>query len=125
MKLTKAKASEVKQYIVDGYTIVQACEMASVSRATFYRRMKDDEELADEIAVAQRQSAEKALEDVETMYVDVLTGARKYDTNALRDYAHHVRWKASKVLPERFGENKSKAGVEINDGTVRIVWETE
>jgi hypothetical protein len=125
MKLTKAKTEEVKGLIMQGHSILQACNEAQVSRATLYRKMNEDEELANEIATAQRQSAEKALEDVETMYVDILSGAKKYDPNVLRDYATHIRWKVSKVLPERFGDAKSKAGVEINDGSIRIVWENE
>jgi len=43
----------------------------------------------------------------------------------LRDYAHHVRWKVGKVLPEKFGESKNRAGVEVSDGTVRILWESD
>lgn len=125
MKLTKAKTEEVKGLIMQGHSILQACNEAQVSRATLYRKMNEDEELANEIATAQRQSAEKALEDVETMYVDILSGTKKYDPNVLRDYATHIRWKVSKVLPERFGDAKSKAGVEINDGSIRIVWENE
>ena len=125
MKLTKAKTEEVRSLIMQGHSILQACNEAKVSRATLYRKMNEDEELANEIATAQRQSAEKALEDVETMYVDILSGVKKYDPNVLRDYATHVRWKVSKVLPERFGDAKSKAGVEINDGSIRIVWEND
>jgi hypothetical protein len=42
----------------------------------------------------------------------------------LRDYASHVRWKVSKVIPERFGEQKTRAGVEVTDGAVKILWES-
>ena len=69
--------------------------------------------------------AEKALEDVEDMYQDSLHGRKRYDPNLLRDYASHVRWKVQKVLPDRFGEAKQRTGVEISDGTLRVVWETD
>jgi len=37
----------------------------------------------------------------------------------------HVRWKVQKVLPEKFGEIKQRTGVELTDGAIRIVWETD
>ena len=73
---------------------------------------------------AQRQAAEKALEELEDMYGDALHGRKNYDPNLLRDYGHHVRWKVQKVLPDRFGEPKNRTGVEISDGSLKIVWET-
>ena len=51
--------------------------------------------------------------------VMLCTGVRITIPNVLRDYASHVRWKASKVISDRFGDNKSRAGVEVSDfGTV-------
>ena len=70
------------------------------------------------------QAAEKALEELEDMYGDALHGRKNYDPNLLRDYGHHVRWKVQKVLPDRFGEPKNRTGVEISDGSLKIVWET-
>jgi len=29
-----------------------------------------------------------------------------------------------KIIPERFGEQKNKAGVEVTDGGIRIMWES-
>ena len=59
------------------------------------------------------------------MFLDTLHQRKMYDPNVLRDYANHVRWKVQKVLPDRFGEAKQRTGVEISDGTLRVVWETD
>ena len=124
MTISNYKKNKIVKAITDGYTLVKACEDNNVSRATFYRHMDKDNDLSDTVKSAQRKSAEKALEDVEDMYQDSLHGRKRYDPNLLRDYASHVRWKVQKVLPDRFGEAKQRTGVEISDGTLRVVWET-
>jgi len=86
--------------------------------------MSKNAELDADVKTAQRQAAEKALEELEDMYGDALHGRKSYDPNLLRDYGHHVRWKVQKILPERFGEAKNRTGVEISDGSLKIVWET-
>ena len=125
MTISNYKKNKIVKAITDGYTLVKACEDNNVSRATFYRHMDKDNDLSDTVKSAQRKSAEKALEDVEDMYQDRLHGRKRYDPNLLRDYASHVRWKVQKVLPDRFGEAKQRTGVEISDGTLRVVWETD
>ena len=123
-RLTKMKLDSVEELVMDGHSLVRACELAGVSRAALYSRMSKDSEFEGIIRTAQRQSAEKALEELDELYSDALHRRKNYDPNVLRDYASHVRWKASKVISDRFGDNKSRAGVEVSDGTVRIVWET-
>lgn len=125
MTISNYKKNKIVKAITDGYTLVKACEDNNVSRATFYRHMDKDNDLSDTVKSAQRKSAEKALEDVEDMYQDSLHGRKRYDPNLLRDYASHVRWKVQKILPDRFGEAKQRTGVEISDGTLRVVWETD
>lgn len=125
MTISNYKKNKIVKAITAGYTLVKACEDNNVSRATFYRHMDKDNDLSDTVKSAQRKSAEKALEDVEDMYQDSLHGRKRYDPNLLRDYASHVRWKVQKVLPDRFGEAKQRTGVEISDGTLRVVWETD
>ena len=125
MTISNYKKNKIVKAITDGYTLVKACEDNNVSRATFYRHMDKDNDLSDTVKSAQRKSAEKALEDVEDMYQDSLHGRKRYDPNLLRDYASHVRWKVQKVLPDRFGEAKQRTGVEISDGTLRVIWETD
>ena len=125
MTISNYKKNKIVKAITDGYTLVKACEDNNVSRATFYRHMDKDNDLSDTVKSAQRKSAEKALEDVEDMYQDSLHGRKRYDPNLLRDYASHVRWKVQRVLPDRFGEAKQRTGVEISDGTLRVVWETD
>jgi hypothetical protein len=122
--ISKAKQEHIITAITDGYSLVKACLDAKVSRATLYRYMSKDKELDGNVKQAQRQAAEKALEELEDMYGDALHGRKSYDPNLLRDYGHHVRWKVQKILPERFGEAKNRTGVEISDGSLRIIWET-
>jgi len=122
--ISKAKQEHIIASITDGHSLVKACADAKVSRATLYRHMSKNAELDAEVKTAQRQAAEKALEELEDMYGDALHGRKSYDPNLLRDYGHHVRWKVQKILPERFGESKNRAGVEISDGSLKIVWET-
>lgn len=124
-KLTTSRAEAVAKLVMDGHSLVSACREAKVSRSVLYQRMGEDAELSNLIKTAQQQSAEKALEDVEVMYQQQLTGAKKYDPNVLRDYALHVRWKVGKVMPDQYGDVKNRAGVEVSDGTVRIVWESD
>ena len=110
---------------MQGHSLVSACKEARISRSVLYKKMGEDAELSNLIRTAQQQSAEKALEDVEVMYQQQLTGSKKYDPNVLRDYALHVRWKVGKVMPDQYGDVKNRAGVEVSDGTVRIVWESD
>jgi len=124
-RLTTSKAEAVAKLVMDGHSLVSACRAAKVSRSVLYQRMGEDAELSNLIKTAQQQSAEKALEDVEVMYQDQLEGKKKYDPNVLRDYALHVRWKVGKVMPDQYGDAKNRAGVEVSDGTVRIVWESD
>ena len=123
-KLTKTKQTEVEQLVTDGHSIVRACSLAKVNRSMLYKLMKDDSDFEAVIRTAQRQSAEKSLEELDELYSDALHKRKDYDPNVLRDYATHVRWKASKIISDRYGEAKSRTGVEVSDGTVRIVWET-
>ena len=122
--ISKAKQEHIIASITDGHSLVKACADAKVSRATLYRHMSKNAELDADVKTAQRQAAEKALEELEDMYGDALHGRKSYDPNLLRDYVHHVRWKVQKILPERFGEAKNRTGVEISDGSLKIVWET-
>jgi len=124
-RLTTSRAEAVAKLVMDGHSLVSACREANVSRSVLYQRMGEDAELSNLIKTAQQQSAEKALEDVEVMYQDQLEGKKKYDPNVLRDYALHVRWKVGKVMPDQYGDVKNRAGVEVSDGTVRIVWESD
>lgn len=125
MTISKYKKNKIVQAITDGYSLYKACIDNKVSRATFYRHMDKDTELSNIVKTAQRQSAEKSLEELEEMFKDTLHKRKDYDPNVLRDYANHVRWKVMKVLPDRFGEAKQRTGVEIGDGTIRVVWETD
>ena len=122
--ISKAKQDHIISSITDGHSLVKACADAKVSRATLYRYMSKDTELDTNVKTAQRQAAEKALEELEDMYGDALHGRKNYDPNLLIDYGHHVRWNVQKVLPDRFGEPKNRTGVEISDGSLKIVWET-
>ena len=122
-KIPRAKIDMVASDVMQGYTLAKSCERNKVSRATLYRRMNDDPEISNAIRTAQQQCAEKALEDVESMYLRQLTGEKNYDPNVLRDYALHVRWKVGKVMPDQYGDSKNRAGVEVTDGGVKIMWE--
>ena len=123
-KLTQARVDELAKLIMDGHSLASACTSLKVSRANVYSRMGKDAELEAQIRTAQQQSAEKSVEDLEQLYSDALHKRKDYDPQLLRDYATHVRWKVSKLMPDRFGDQKSRAGVEIGDGSVRIVWES-
>ena len=122
-KLSRASVDKVASDVMQGYTLAKSCERNKVSRATLYRRMNDDPEISNAIRTAQQQCAEKALEDVEAMYQHQLSGEKNYDPNVLRDYALHVRWKVGKVMPDQYGDSKNRAGVEVTDGGVKIMWE--
>ena len=124
-KLTKQKTGIIISSLADGHTIVDVCKAIDISRAAFYKRMRNDEEFAKEVRYAQEQSAEKALEELDGIFDKALNKKNSYETMVLRYYAHHLRWRASKVLPERFGDQKNRTGVEIGDGTIKVVWETD
>jgi hypothetical protein len=124
-KITKTKTAEIIDMLSDGHSLVQACQKTGISRAGLYKRMGNDEELRAAVYTARAQSAERALDELDGMYLNALEGRRRYDPNILRDYAQHVRWKAKTSMPEQYGDQKSRAGVEVSDGTVRILWETD
>lgn len=122
-RFTKFKRDGIARLVGDGYSIAKACDEVGISRTAVYKLMGRDEQFESEVRTAQRRSAEKALEELDELYSDALHKRKNYDPNVLRDYATHVRWKVSKVIPEQFGDNKARAGVEVTDGAVRIVWE--
>jgi hypothetical protein len=124
-KITKAKTSEIVDMLSEGHSLVQACQKTGISRTGLYKRMAADEELRTAVYTARAQSAERALEELDGMYLNALEGRRRYDPNILRDYAHHVRWKAKTSMPDQYGEQKNRAGVEVTDGGIRIMWETD
>lgn len=124
-KITKTRTAEIVDMLSEGHSLVHACQKTGISRAGLYKRMRADEELRAAIYTARAESAEKALEELDGMYLNALEGRKRYDPNILRDYAQHVRWKAKTAMPEQYGEQKSRAGVEVSDGTVRILWETD
>ena len=123
-KLTQTRIDALTDMIMDGHSLATACTELSISRANVYTRMSKDAEIERQIRTSQQQSAEKAVEELDALYSDALHKRKDYDPNVLRDYATHVRWKVGKLMPDRFGDQKNRAGVEIGDGTVRIVWET-
>jgi hypothetical protein len=125
MKITKDRTNQIIEMLQDGHSLVHCCKSVGISRAGLYKRMNTDVELESAIRGAQARAAEKALEELDELYGDALHGRKKYDPNILRDYAHHVRWRVQKIIPERFGDQKNRAGVEVSDGTVRILWETD
>ena len=124
-KLTKTRVDDLVDMIMEGHSLAKSCAKLRVSRSNIYSRMGEDAELERRIRTAQQQSAEKAVEELDELYKQRLKGEKDYDPNVLRDYATHVRWKVSKLMPDRYGEQKNRAGVEIGDGMVRIVWETD
>ena len=124
-KLTKPKTDLIISGLADGHTIVDVCDGVGISRTAFYKRMKTDEEFAGAVREAQQYSAEKALEELDKLFDDALHRRKDYDTGVLRDYAHHVRWKASKIISDKYGDAKNRAGVEVSYGTVKILWETD
>tara|TARA_R110000851_G_scaffold114080_1_gene239015 strand:+ start:224 stop:601 length:378 start_codon:yes stop_codon:yes gene_type:complete len=123
-KLTKFTTQQILSDLADGYTMVDACKKAGISRQALYKRMKGNNELDVSVRIAQQYSAEKALEELDKLYDDALHKRKDYDAHVLRDYAHHVRWKVQKIIPERYGEQKNKAGVEVTDGGIHIMWES-
>lgn len=124
-KITKTKTAEIIDMLSDGHSLVQACAKTGISRTGLYKRMGADEELRAAVYTAKAQSAEKALEELDSMYLNALEGRKRYDPNILRDYAQHVRWRAKTSMPEQYGEQKNRAGVEVTDGGIRIMWETD
>jgi hypothetical protein len=124
-KITKTRTDEIIALLSDGHSLVQACKKTGISRTGLYKRMGADEDLRGAIYSARAQSAEKALDELDGMYLNALEGRKRYDPNVLRDYAQHVRWKAKTAMPEQYGDHKNRAGVEVSDGTVRILWETD
>ena len=123
-KLTKFTTQQILSDLAEGYTMVDACKKAGITRQALYKRMKGNAELDASVRIAQQYSAEKALEELDKLYDDALNKRKDYDPHVLRDYAHHVRWKVQKIIPERYGEQKNKAGVEVTDGGIRIMWES-
>ena len=123
-RFTNFKKDGIVRLLGDGLSLVQACEEVGISRSAVYKTMRQDEGFDASVKEAQRQSAEKALEELDVLYDDALHKRKDYDPHVLRDYASHVRWKVSKVIPERFGEAKTRAGVEVTDGAVKILWES-
>ena len=123
-KLTTYTTRQIIADLADGFTMVDACSRANVSRQALYKRMKANEGLEAAVRTAQQHSAEKALEELDKLYDDALNKRKDYDPAVLRDYATHVRWKVSKTMPDRFGDQKNKAGVEVTDGGIRIMWES-
>ena len=88
MPISKYKKNKILAKITDGHSLYQACKDEKVSRATFYRHMAKDEELNDTVRTAQKQAAEKALEELEGMFLDTLHKRKIYDPNLLRDLQH-------------------------------------
>jgi len=124
-KLTKQKTDLIIAGLADGHSIVDVCEGIGISRTAFYKRKKNDADFAAAVHEAQSYSVEKAMEELDNIFEDAPHRRKDDDTSVMRDYAHHVRWKASKTMPDRFGDQKNRAGVEIGDGTVKILWETD
>ena len=124
-KITKANLDGVVKLLSDGHSLVEACKRTGISRAAVYKRMGGDKELESRIYTARAESAERALDELDELYMNALEKKKDYDPNILRDYGNHVRWMAKVSMPERYVESKNRAGVEVSDGTERILWETE
>ena len=124
-KITKARTDQIISMLSEGHSLAHACHTLNISRTGIYKRMAADKDLEAAIYSARAQSSEKALEELDEMYKNALDGTKKYDPNILRDYAHHVRWKSKVAMPDRYGEQKNRAGVEVTDGGIRIMWETD
>ena len=110
-KLTKTRVDDLVDMIMEGHSLAKSCVKLKISRANIYSRMGEDADLERRIRTAQQQSAEKAVEELDELYKQRLKGEKDYDPNVLRDYATHVRWKVSKLMPDRYGEQKNRAGV--------------
>ena len=122
--ISKAKQERIIAAITDGHSLVKACRDAKVSRATLYRYIGKDKELDTDVKTAQRQAAEKALEELEDMYGDALHGRKGYDPSILRDDEDQGRRKEQQILPAGVGGAKNRTGVDSSDGCLNIVWET-
>ena len=107
-----------------GATVDEACTAVQISRAGLYKRMSSDDEFKASVYAAKAKANEQRMEEYEALLMDNFTGKRKDDYNLLRELGHHTRWKAKVTMPEQYGEQKSKAGVEITDGGVKIMWES-
>ena len=72
MPISKYKKDKIVKAITDGYSLYKACEDNKVSRSTFYRHMGKDTQLNDVVKTAQRQAAEKALEELDFLNADLV-----------------------------------------------------
>ena len=124
-KITKGRTDEIIAMLGNGLSLAAACQEVGISRAGLYRRMGSDKELESAVYAAKAQAAERELEDLNSMYLDALEGRKRYDPHLLKEYGHHIRWKSKVFMPERYGEQKNRTGVEVSDGTIRIMWEND
>jgi len=124
-KITKQRTDEIIALLGEGRSLVQACDAVGISRAGLYKRMGNDKELETAVYAAKAQASEAELERLNTMYLDALEGKKKYDAHLLKEYGHHVRWKSKVFMPDRYGEQKNRAGVEVTDGGIKIMWESD
>ena len=125
MKLTKTRTDKVIDLLGEGATVADACTAIGISVSGFYGLMNRDEEFKKAVYETKATVNEERMETYEQILLDNIQGSRRDDYNLLREFGHHTRWKAKVTMPEQYGENKSKSGVEVGtDGKVRIVWES-
>lgn len=97
---------EQKEYVLDEITtgnasLSQICAALQISERTFYRIQRADPDFAKKAAEARVNSANQLADQLRTMYDGAETMA---EAAIARGKSENIRWLASKLAPDTYGE---------------------
>ena len=101
--LDMEKGEEVCGHVADGMSLLMACAMVDgVSRPTFYRWMRESEELRDTYARAREERADLIADEC----IEIADGADPLTDNPalIKQRIDARKWHAAKLAPKTYGD---------------------
>lgn len=100
---------EIISAIEGGKSIARIAAELGVNRSTLSRWLRADEQRSARAREARELSADAYDEAAEDA---ITTAADPFELAKAKEMAHHLRWRASKIAPRRYGEKLQLGGAE-------------
>jgi len=100
--VTAARLTELLDHVASGIAVERACDMLNLPARTVWRRLRADDATWQAYARAKVCSADVHADKIIAVADRVLAG--ELDANAARVGIDALKWQASKLRPDQYGE---------------------
>jgi transposase-like protein len=104
-------------YLEQGMTIHAACTEVGIAPATYFNWARSSREFLERSARARELGADAICDEAQQR----LDAATAQTISVVREQAHHLRWRASKLAPRRYGDRLAAEVTGAQGGPIEAV----